>query len=47
MKEMSKNVKEKTSINSEKNSITDTEGHTYKIQYLTEGAIGKQASWAR
>ncbi len=35
------NVKEKTSINSEKNSITDTEGHTYKIQYLTEGAIGK------
>lgn len=40
-KENEQNVKEKTSINSEKNSITDTEGHTYKIQYLTEGAIGK------
>ena len=39
--ENEQNVKEKTSINSEKNSITDTEGHTYKIQYLTEGAIGK------
>ena len=39
--ENEQNVKEKTSINSEKNSITDTEGHTYKIQYLTEDAIGK------
>ena len=39
--ENEQNVKEKTSINSEKNSITDTEGHTYKIQYLTEGVIGK------
>ena len=39
--ENEQNVKEKTSINSEKNSITDTEGDTYKIQYLTEGAIGK------
>ena len=39
--ENEQHVKEKTSINSEKNSITDTEGHTYKIQYLTEGAIGK------
>lgn len=39
--ENEQNVKEKTSINSEKNSITDTEGHIYKIQYLTEGAIGK------
>ena len=28
-------------INAEKNEITDIEGKTYKIQYLTEAAIGK------
>ena len=33
--------KESLSLNSGKNEITDTEGKTYKIQYLTEGAIGK------
>ena len=33
--------KESLSFNSGKNEITDTEGKTYKIQYLSEGAIGK------
>ena len=33
--------KESFSFNSGKNEITDTEGKTYKIQYLSEGAIGK------
>ena len=36
-----KDEKESLSLNSGKNEITDTEGKTYKIQYLTEGAIGK------
>ena len=36
-----KDEKESFSLNSGKNEITDTEGKTYKIQYLTEGAIGK------
>ena len=36
-----KGEKESLSLNSGKNEITDTEGKTYKIQYLTEGAIGK------
>ena len=37
-----KQDKKKTlSFNSEKNEKTDTEGKTYKIQYLSEGAIGK------
>jgi phospholipase D endonuclease domain protein len=34
-------VTENSDINTEKNEITDTEGKTYKIQYLTEAAIGK------
>jgi len=36
-----KSEKESFSFNSGKNEITDTEGKTYKIQYLSEGAIGK------
>ena len=36
-----KGEKESLSFNSGKNEITDTEGKTYKIQYLSEGAIGK------
>ena len=36
-----KSEKESLSFNSGKNEITDTEGKTYKIQYLSEGAIGK------
>jgi len=36
-----KGEKESLSLNSGKNEITDTEGKTYKIQYLSEGAIGK------
>lgn len=36
-----KSEKESFSFNSGKNEITDTEGKTYKIQYLTEGTIGK------
>ena len=36
-----KSEKESLSLNSGKNEITDTEGKTYKIQYLSEGAIGK------
>ncbi len=40
-KENEQNVKKNTSINLEKNNISDIEGQTYKIQYLTEGAIGK------
>ena len=36
-----KGKKESLSLNSGKNEITDTEGKTYKIQYLSEGAIGK------
>ena len=36
-----KGEKERRSLNSGKNEITDTEGKTYKIQYLSEGAIGK------
>ena len=36
-----KDEKESFSLNSGKNEITDTEGKTYKIQYLSEGAIGK------
>ena len=36
-----KGEKESFSFNSGKNEITDTEGKTYKIQYLSEGAIGK------
>lgn len=36
-----KGEKERLSLNSGKNEITDTEGKTYKIQYLSEGAIGK------
>ena len=36
-----KDEKESLSLNSGKNEITDTEGKTYKIQYLSEGAIGK------
>ncbi len=40
-KKNEKDEKESLSLNSGKNEITDTEGKTYKIQYLTEGAIGK------
>ena len=36
-----KDEKESLSLNSGKNEIIDTEGKTYKIQYLSEGAIGK------
>ena len=36
-----KSEKESLSLNPGKNEITDTEGKTYKIQYLSEGAIGK------
>ena len=36
-----KDEKESFSLNSGKNEIIDTEGKTYKIQYLSEGAIGK------
>ena len=40
-KKNEKGEKEGLSFNSGKNEITDTEGKTYKIQYLSEGAIGK------
>ena len=40
-KKNEKDEKESLSLNSGKNEITDTEGKTYKIQYLSEGAIGK------
>ena len=40
-KKNEKDEKESLSFNSGKNEITDTEGKTYKIQYLSEGAIGK------
>ena len=40
-KKNEKGEKESLSPNSGKNEITDTEGKTYKIQYLSEGAIGK------
>lgn len=40
-KKNEKGEKESLSFNSGKNEITDTEGKTYKIQYLSEGAIGK------
>jgi len=40
-KKNEKGEKESLSFNSGKNEIIDTEGKTYKIQYLSEGAIGK------
>ena len=40
-KKNEKDEKESLSLNSGKNEIIDTEGKTYKIQYLSEGAIGK------